>query len=522
MKKIIHNLKLVAQALSIALLLNSNNANAVGLNSENFYPAVDNQSGVMWETAKTVPTRSLILGYTFSYALRPVELGDGQSFRTRVNDHLQVNHFAVGYGLLDWLDVGVNLPIALYSVPTNKGGYINNVGSDRNFFFLGDARVRAKMSFSPRRKGDGFFAAGVLSATLPSGSKAAMLSDDTVKLAAELPMHAAFADGDFEAFFTPGAAIYGDNERLTTNDQFGRPISLLQKQNALLLNLGLRYWLLQDGYNGKGLQIEGGIRGDFAEFKPHLNGRASPIEWGGGAAFWLSKALSVHGSYGTGLGSGTTAPLSRLTGGVRYLRQAEEERPREEIKETVVGPSSSAFSDKELDRIFEEAQAEQEPPRLANEETQLRLLTQTEIIDLGAVRFEFNSSRLTEDAKKTVYKLHEQLLRLKPKIVKIDGHTDSVGSFKYNLALSKRRSESVKQELIRLGHDTGIMTTEGFAFKYPTATNATKSGRAQNRRIEVALDGKSFRKTSYTKEETEMFRRWIYPEGRQPRQDQDR
>ena len=66
------------------------------------------------------------------------------------------------------------------------------------------------------------------------------------------------------------------------------------------------------------------------------------------------------------------------------------------------------------------------------------------------------------------------------------------------------------------------MRTEGFSFKYPVSTNATKEGRGRNRRIEVAIDGRSFRKATYTREETEMFRRWIYPNsGKPPRRDQD-
>lgn len=496
-------------------------AKASGLNSENFYPAIDNQSGVMWETAKSIPARALLLGYTFSYALRPVEFGDGKSERIHISDHLQVNHFAAAYGLLDWLDVGLNVPIALYSAPSQVGGYLANVGTaSRNFFFLGDVRARAKASFFPGKQGDGFYAGAVLSANFPTGSSTAMLSDDTTRLAAELPMHVSFMDSSWEAFFTPGAAVYGSGERVTGSDPAtGRSKTLLEKSNALLLNGGARYWLAGSGTSGNGIQIEGGLRGDFAAFKPTLNGRGSPVEWSAGGLMFLSKALSVHGGYGTGIGSGATAPMSRLVAGVRWLNQPAEEVEQEEPVQTAL--TSQSYTDRELDKIFEEAQREAEPPRLADEETMLRLMTQTEVIDIGAVRFEFDSARLTADAKKTVLLLHEQLLRVRPKSIKIDGHTDSVGSYKYNLPLSKRRADSVRNELIRLGQNASMFATEGFAFKYPVATNANKRGRAMNRRIEVAVDGKSFRKTSYTKEETEMFRRWIYPNGKQPNMNQD-
>jgi outer membrane protein OmpA-like peptidoglycan-associated protein len=152
----------------------------------------------------------------------------------------------------------------------------------------------------------------------------------------------------------------------------------------------------------------------------------------------------------------------------------------------------------------------------------LRLMTTTEIIDIGSINFEFDSADLTEKALETVKKLHEQLVRLKPSSIKIDGHTDSVGSYNYNLALSKRRANSLRDELVRLGQKPDIVKTEGFSFKYPIASNATKDGRSRNRRIEVAIDGRSFRKATYTREEQEMFRKWTYPnEGKPPRRDQD-
>jgi outer membrane protein OmpA-like peptidoglycan-associated protein len=263
------------------------------------------------------------------------------------------------------------------------------------------------------------------------------------------------------------------------------------------------------------LVFEGGVRGEFNNFKVRLNADGNPMEWSAGAGFWLSDALSLHGAAGTGIGRGPGAPLMRLVAGVRYMRVPAPPVVIDDKVETMV--TSEAFSDVELDRIMEQAQAEPPPPRLGEEETLLRLKVEEDIIDLGTVNFEFNSAKLTAKAKETVYKLHEILNQLKPKSVKIDGHTDSVGSYNYNLGLSKRRAESVRAELIRLGNPGSMITTEGFAFKFPVASNATPGGRAQNRRIEVSLDGKAFRKITNSKEEVEQFRQWIYPDGKQPK-----
>ncbi len=68
----------------------------------------------------------------------------------------------------------------------------------------------------------------------------------------------------------------------------------------------------------------------------------------------------------------------------------------------------------------------------------------------------------------------------------IDGHTDNVGGNDYNLRLSERRSEAVKQALIsEYGISADRMTPEGFGASRPKATNDTVEGRALNRRVEL-------------------------------------
>lgn len=70
---------------------------------------------------------------------------------------------------------------------------------------------------------------------------------------------------------------------------------------------------------------------------------------------------------------------------------------------------------------------------------------------------------------------------------KIVGHTDSVGSDKDNQKLSENRANSVKTLIVKEGVDTKRITTEGKGEKSPVATNDTKEGKAQNRRIEAEL-----------------------------------
>jgi OOP family OmpA-OmpF porin len=74
--------------------------------------------------------------------------------------------------------------------------------------------------------------------------------------------------------------------------------------------------------------------------------------------------------------------------------------------------------------------------------------------------------------------------------VEIDGHTDSIGSEKYNQKLSQRRAEAVRMYLVqKLGMNPSMLTAVGFGESKPIASNDTEEGRAKNRRIEAVLDG---------------------------------
>jgi hypothetical protein len=89
----------------------------------------------------------------------------------------------------------------------------------------------------------------------------------------------------------------------------------------------------------------------------------------------------------------------------------------------------------------------------------------------------------------------------------------------YNLALSKRRADSVRKALVTKGLESNIVTTSGASFRFPVASNSTKQGRAANRRIEISLDGSTFRKSTFTPAELKKMQEWIAPGGRRPSRD---
>jgi outer membrane protein OmpA-like peptidoglycan-associated protein len=70
----------------------------------------------------------------------------------------------------------------------------------------------------------------------------------------------------------------------------------------------------------------------------------------------------------------------------------------------------------------------------------------------------------------------------------IEGHTDNTGTASYNQGLSERRAAAVKDYLIRNGAvEEGKITAVGYGLSRPIADNATRAGRAQNRRVDIIV-----------------------------------
>ncbi len=103
------------------------------------------------------------------------------------------------------------------------------------------------------------------------------------------------------------------------------------------------------------------------------------------------------------------------------------------------------------------------------------------------VTFEYNSSALTSVAKSNLDKLVEVFKEYPDTDLLIVGHTDNKGSQSYNLPLSEKRAQSVKEYLVSKGISSSRLTSTGKGLLEPIADNTTDAGRAQNRRVEIAI-----------------------------------
>ena len=135
------------------------------------------------------------------------------------------------------------------------------------------------------------------------------------------------------------------------------------------------------------------------------------------------------------------------------------------------------------------AKAKAEADQLMKELSNLKA-QQTErgiVLTIGDVLFATGKAELSAEANKSVDKLADFLKKYPNRNVLIEGHTDNVGKDDYNLALSQKRADSVKARLVGDEIEAGRITTVGYGKKFPVASNDTKAGKAQNRRVEVIV-----------------------------------
>jgi len=105
-----------------------------------------------------------------------------------------------------------------------------------------------------------------------------------------------------------------------------------------------------------------------------------------------------------------------------------------------------------------------------------------------AVCFKSGTFELSDSAMQQINILADVFFQLKGHhTLLILGHTDNQGQEPYNLHLSQRRAESVRDKLVELGISSDRITAKGCGSDEPIADNNTEYGRSQNRRVEVVF-----------------------------------
>jgi outer membrane protein OmpA-like peptidoglycan-associated protein len=168
-------------------------------------------------------------------------------------------------------------------------------------------------------------------------------------------------------------------------------------------------------------------------------------------------------------------------------QELSEERAARQAAERELEAARAAAAERE--RIARERQAEIERMRgELSELAETRTDARGFIVTLPGLFFDTGRSDLKPGTRTNLTRIAELLGRMDRVRLIVEGHTDSVGSDAVNQRLSEARARAVRDRLVSQGVDATVITTVGRGPTQPIATNDTREGRAQNRRVEIIIE----------------------------------
>ncbi|WP_286033989.1 OmpA family protein [Fusobacterium necrogenes] len=105
----------------------------------------------------------------------------------------------------------------------------------------------------------------------------------------------------------------------------------------------------------------------------------------------------------------------------------------------------------------------------------------------GGVTFATNSANIASNFYGPLNSIATVLVQYPETRIIVNGYTDNTGAASYNLDLSQRRANSVRDYFISQGVASYRVTAVGHGINNPRATNNTAAGRAENRRVEIQI-----------------------------------
>ena len=111
------------------------------------------------------------------------------------------------------------------------------------------------------------------------------------------------------------------------------------------------------------------------------------------------------------------------------------------------------------------------------------------VLTLGDVLFDTGKADLNPGAARNLDQLVQFLTDHPERRVEIDGYTDNVGTDSFNLDLSQRRADTVRNVLVNRGIDSSRIVSRGYGKDFGVASNVDSGGRQLNRRVEIVIGG---------------------------------
>ena len=111
------------------------------------------------------------------------------------------------------------------------------------------------------------------------------------------------------------------------------------------------------------------------------------------------------------------------------------------------------------------------------------------VMSLGSdsMQFNFDNATLRPENRELLSKIVGILLTSKNYGIYVYGHTDDIGSEEYNLDLSEKRAQTVREYLTENGIAPEIITSKGFGKSRPIVPGTSAEARAENRRVEIGI-----------------------------------
>lgn len=172
-------------------------------------------------------------------------------------------------------------------------------------------------------------------------------------------------------------------------------------------------------------------------------------------------------------------------------QQAIEERQRAEAQLNAAQQQAQTAQQQAQQAQQREAELRGRLQQQLNQVLQTRDSAKGLIVSMSDVLFDVDQATLKPGARERLSKVAGILLAYPDLKIRVDGYTDSTGTPQYNRELSQRRADVVRAYLLKQGIPADAVVSEGFGQDNPVATNATASGRQQNRRVEMVVSGQS-------------------------------
>lgn len=428
-------------------ICSNTHANVVGIATQNFNPTSNGLDFVTVQSSQTLEPGILNLGLFFNYAINTLPNYQNITTQRRYEpkDRLASMDLSFGLGLLKNWDVGFTIPQVIHQdVDQNSTVFRGQFQSNG----VTEYRINSKYRFFGNA----------------DGGLATIISMNWYAVE-NYPFTGANPGPTFNfelAYdFNIGKTNIGTNIGYRKHNS-GTPIPGIPVEpypDQFLLSVAGSY--LVSSIDTKVIaEIFSSIPTKQTQFSSDRE--LSSAEFILGAKWDVRRDVALHAGAGTGLYHGSASPDWRIYTGINWT----------------FGPLfGKQYEDKPSVTFIENVDFSAPPPK-------------TETFVAKDILFEFNSDKVNADFEKTLNKLVEYLLKDPGfQSLTIVGHTDSVGSDAYNEKLSKRRAESVRQELRKAlpAKERNKVFSEGRGEREPIADNGNFQGRSLNRRVEFTI-----------------------------------